>query len=75
MPLGAKEKARRKKCNVRFSFARTNRLFQTKNYMRIWGEEVFSGNGPCSDTKLEVEEADGSQQKKSRCRHLSSWKI
>ena len=31
--LGAKEKARRKKCDVRFSVIRKNQVFQ-KNYMR-----------------------------------------
>ena len=32
--LGAKEKARRKMCDVRFSLIRDNRVFQ-ENYMRI----------------------------------------
>ena len=30
--LGAKEKARRKKCDVRFSFARRNRAFQKQPF-------------------------------------------
>ena len=32
--MGAKEKARRKKCNVRFSVFKKNKTFQ-KNYMKI----------------------------------------
>ena len=32
--LGAKEKARRKKCNVRFSLIKKNKAFQ-KNYMKV----------------------------------------
>ena len=32
--LGAKEKARRKKCKVRFSIIKKNKAFQ-KNYMKV----------------------------------------
>ena len=37
--LGAKEKARRKKCKVRFSLVKKNKAFQ-KNYVKVgmqWG--------------------------------------
>ena len=36
--LGAKEKARRKKCNVRFSIIKNNETFR-KNYMKVAGKE------------------------------------
>ena len=43
--LGAKEKARRKKCDVRFSFARRNRVFQKQPFE---DEEVAEdGLGSC----------------------------
>ena len=43
--LEAKEKARRKKCKVRFSIFKKNKAFQ-KNYMKVRGQEVVtSGYG------------------------------
>ena len=38
--LGAKEKARRKQCYVRFSLIRNNQIIQ-KNFMRIGGEKAI----------------------------------
>ena len=38
--LGAKENVRRRKCDVRFSFTRRNRVFQ-KNYMRSGVEKLL----------------------------------
>ena len=69
--LGAKEKARKKKCDVRFSFSRSNRVFR-KNYMRIGVRKLLrSGFGPresvgtsrchCAYRKTEVEEVKGRQ--------------
>ena len=42
--LGAKEKARRKKCNVRFSLIKKNEAFQ-KNYMMVGVKKFASRNG------------------------------
>ena len=39
--LGAEEKPRRKKCDVRFSFIRKNRIFP-KSYMRIGVRKLLS---------------------------------
>ena len=38
--LGAKEKARRMKCKVRFSLTKKNKAFQ-KNYMKIWVKKLL----------------------------------
>ena len=68
--LGAKEKARRRKCKVRFSIIKKNKAFQ-KNYMKV-GEEVVACRhdanknmeSPCgwnvSHGEVEIEEVDGS---------------
>ena len=67
--LGAKEKARRKKCNVRFSVIKTNKAFQ-KKYMK-GVKKVATGRhdaskdkgSPCgwdvSNGEVEIEETDG----------------
>ena len=69
--LGAKEKARRKKCKLRFSLIKKNMVFQ-KNYMKVsvkkllragmmpartWG--VYAAGMP-PHGKVKVEETDGS---------------
>ena len=69
--LGAKEKARRKKCKVRLSLTKKNKVFQ-KSYMKVgvgkllravlvpartWRAHAV-GFGP--NRKIEIEEADGS---------------
>ena len=38
--LGAKEKARREKCNVRFSIIKKNKAFQ-KNYMKVGVQKLL----------------------------------
>ena len=38
--LGAKENARRKKCNVRFSLMKKNKAFQ-KNYMKVGSRSCY----------------------------------
>ena len=69
--LGAKEKARRKKCKVRFPLIKKNQAFQ-RNYMKVWRQEVVtSGYGASKDLesscsgdrshgKVKIEETDGS---------------
>ena len=45
--LGAKEKARRKKCSVRFSLFKKNKAFQ-KNYMKVGVKKLLRvGMGEC----------------------------
>ena len=68
--LGAKEKARRKKCKVRFSLIKKNEAFQKNSMSEGGGQEVAtSGYGAsmvssCSRDgsygKVQIEEADGS---------------
>ena len=69
--LGAKEKARRKKCWVRFSLIKKNKAFQ-KSYMKVGAKKLLrSGHGAskdmgslysgdCSHGEVEIEETDGS---------------
>ena len=38
--LGAKGRARRKKCKVRFSRKKKNKVFQ-KNYMKVWSRSWY----------------------------------
>ena len=68
--LGAKEKARRRICDLRFYIARRNRVFQTN----LFDEDVFS---PCESVErascqhfahrnAEVEAADGSSSRQER---------
>ena len=56
--LGAKEKARRKKCKVRFSIIKKNKAFR-KNYTKV-GVDLGS---PCgwdvSHGEIKIEETDG----------------
>ena len=69
--LEAKEKARRKKCKVRFSLINKNKAFQ-KNYMKVGGQEVVaSGYGASKDvesscsvdgSEVEIEVADDSSE-------------
>ena len=75
--LGAKEKARRKTCDLRVPFARRTRVFQ-KHCMRNWREEaVGDGFGACESVgrtrrpprahrKAVIEEADGSERRQAR---------
>ena len=80
--LGAKEKPRRKKCDVRFSLIRKHRIFQ-KNYRRT-GVRQFAedGLGPCESVerrsswrcangKAQVEGTTGGQQQARRNRRRS----
>ena len=69
--MGVTEKATRKKCKVRFSLIKKNKVFQ-KSYMKVEGQEVStSGYGTsenvesacsrnCTHRKIKIEEADGS---------------
>ena len=69
--LGVKEKARRKKCKVRFSLIKKRKTFQ-KRYMKVGVKNDAScGNGASKDVesacgrygsygKIEIEEANGS---------------
>ena len=73
--LVAKEKARRRKCDVRFSLVFRNLVFQ-KNYMTTGCEEVVedgfgsceslvrTSRGHCAYRKPEVEEATSSSSRK-----------
>ena len=80
-----KEKARRKKCDVRFSLIKRNRVFQ-KNYLRT-GARMLLRTGFCestvrtsrghpADRKAEIEETKWrlQQERRNRCRSLSSYK-
>ena len=63
--LGSIEKARKKKCDVRFSFAKKKRVFQ-KTYMRVGVRKLL---------RIGLVLARWQQQtRKSRCRYRSSWK-
>ena len=64
--LGAKEKARRKECQVRFSLFKKNKVFQ-KELRESGGKEVVTsgygtseGSGFGRHRKIELEEANGS---------------
>ena len=49
--LGVKEKAKRKKCKMRFSLIKKNKAFQM-NYMKMGSQEVAtSGYGACKDVE------------------------
>ena len=75
--LGAKEKARRKNCDVRFSFAKRNRVFQ--NLVRVGARKLLVmglvpsrvvrgravGSVP-TERLVEVEEADGGSSRQER---------
>ena len=54
--MRAKEKARGKKCHVRFSLVKKNKAFQ-KMYVKV-GSRKVSGDG--SHAKIKIEEADDS---------------
>ena len=70
MKLGAKEKARRKKCRVRFPLIKKNEAFQ-KSYMKVGVKEAVesvhgaskdlgsSCSGDGSHREVEIEETDG----------------
>ena len=88
MQLATKEKARNKKCDVRFSLIKKKQVFQ-KNYVstgvrkflttelvlsRAWRGRAV-GMAPCREADVEREEADGQQQQaRSLCRSHSSLK-
>ena len=72
--LGAKEQARRKKCEVWFSCARRNRVFQ-KDYMRIGARKLqrmglvaraLASSGHRPYRKVEVQEADSGSSRQER---------
>ena len=67
--LGAKEKARRKKCNVRFSLIKRNKAFQ-KSYVKVVSRRCYdrydmdsSCSGDGSHGEVETEETDGSSSR------------
>ena len=52
--LGAKEKARRKKCKVRFSLIKKNKTFQ-KNYMKVGVKKLLqAGHGASKDVGVKL---------------------
>ena len=54
--LGAKEKARRKKCKVRFSVIQKNKAFQ-KNYMKVGVKKLLrAGMMPARTWRADTEE-------------------
>ena len=71
--LGAKEKARRKKCHVRFSLIRKHRVFET-SYMKTGVRKVlrtglipasaWGGQAVGTHMKVEIEEADGGSSRR-----------
>ena len=73
--LGTKDKARRKKCDVRFSLIGNNRIFQ-RNDMRAGVRKqlrtgfhsresvVRTSRGPRAQRKVHLEEADGGSSRR-----------
>ena len=73
--LGAKEKARRKKCKVRFSIIKKNEAFQ-KSYMKVCARKLLRAawcqqelgeymQSVCFLKKSEIEEVDGSSSRQN----------
>ena len=82
--LAVKEKARRKKCKVRFSLVKKNEAFQ-KNYMRVGSRSCYErvwhqrergahAVGMAPHRLIKIEEADGSSSgQKERDLDGSIW--
>ena len=74
--LGAKEKARRKRCDVRFCISRRNRLFQKRLlrmglvHARSWER---TGSRHLADKKVEVKTADGGSSRQERLGFVISF--
>ena len=59
--LGAKEKARRKKCKVRFSRIKKNKAFQ-KNFLKVVGQEAATCGHGASKDLMSPRSGDGSHR-------------
>ena len=70
--LGAREKARRKKCRVRFSLIKKSKAFQ-KSHMKVGVKKLFRAGmvparawGGGGSREIKVEETDGSSSSRQQ---------